>query len=33
MIAPVEHRLDELAALCRKYGVRRPELFGSAPVA
>lgn len=30
MIAEVEGRLDEIAALCQRYGVRRLDLFGSA---
>ena len=30
MIAEVANRRDEIAALCRTYGVRRLELFGSA---
>lgn len=30
MIAQVQHKQDELADLCRKYGVRRLDLFGSA---
>jgi hypothetical protein len=30
MIAAVQHKQPELAPLCRKYGVRRLELFGSA---
>jgi uncharacterized protein len=30
MIAQVEQNQNELAALCRKHGVRRLEVFGSA---
>jgi len=30
LIAAVADKRDETAALCRKYGVRRLELFGSA---
>ena len=30
MIPAVQHKQPQLAALCRKYGVRRLELFGSA---
>lgn len=30
MIAQVERKQDQLAALCRKYGVRQLDLFGSA---
>ncbi len=30
MIAEVADKRDEIAALCRRYGVRRLELFGSA---
>jgi uncharacterized protein len=30
MIAAVESKLEELATLCRCYGVRKLELFGSA---
>ena len=30
MIAQVKQKQNELAALCRKYGVRRLDLFGSA---
>ena len=30
MIAEVADRRDEIAELCRRYGVRRLELFGSA---
>ncbi len=30
MQAGVEQRLSEIAALCRRFGVRRLELFGSA---
>ncbi len=30
MISDVADRLDEIAALCRHYGVQRLELFGSA---
>ncbi len=30
MILLVEHHRSEIAALCRRYGVRRLDLFGSA---
>ena len=30
MIALIEKHRDQIAALCRQYGVRRLELFGSA---
>lgn len=30
MIALIEDHLDEIAALCREYGVARLEVFGSA---
>lgn len=30
MIAEIAERRDEIAGLCRRYGVRRLELFGSA---
>lgn len=30
MIEQIERKQDELALLCRKYGVRQLELFGSA---
>jgi hypothetical protein len=30
MIQLVEHYRDQIAALCREYGVRKLELFGSA---
>jgi uncharacterized protein len=30
MIPAVQHKHPQLAALCRKYGARRLELFGSA---
>jgi predicted nucleotidyltransferase len=30
MVADIQQRHDEVAALCRRFGVRRLELFGSA---
>ena len=30
MIAAVDQHREEISALCRRYGVRRLELFGSA---
>jgi len=30
MHASIEHHRDEIAALCRRFGVRRLEVFGSA---
>ena len=30
MIEAIEHNLDAIGALCREYGVRRLDLFGSA---
>jgi predicted nucleotidyltransferase len=30
MIAPIERRRTEIGALCRRYNVRRLDLFGSA---
>ena len=31
MTEMVEQHLDAIRSLCRTYGVRRPDLFGSAP--
>ncbi len=30
MISPVEDRVEEVRRICRRYGVQRLELFGSA---